>query len=66
MVFQSHDLFPHLTVLKIFISTSKGSKRSVEEVKGEALKLLKRVGLERKENSYPHELSGGQMQGLLL
>ena len=63
MVFQSYDLFPHLTVLKnLLLAPVKVQKRSVEEVKGEALKLLKRVGLEGKENSYPHELSGGQMQ----
>lgn len=62
MVFQSYDLFPHLTVLKnLLLAPVKVQKRSVEEVKGEALKLLKRVGLEGKENSYPHELSGGQM-----
>lgn len=63
MVFQSYDLFPHLTVLKnLLLAPVKVQKRSVEEVKDDALKLLKRVGLEGKENSYPHELSGGQMQ----
>ena len=63
MVFQSYDLFPHLTVLKnLLLAPVKVQKRSVEEVKGEALKLLKRVGLEGKENNYPSELSGGQKQ----
>ncbi|MCO4620326.1 amino acid ABC transporter, ATP-binding protein [Streptococcus infantarius subsp. infantarius] len=67
MVFQSYDLFPHLTVLKnLLLAPVKVQKRSVEEVKGDALKLLKRVGLEGKENSYPHEYLAVRCKGLLL
>ena len=63
MVFQNYELFPHLTVLdNILLAPIKVQKRNKEEVKEEALKLLKRVGLEGKEKSYPRQLSGGQKQ----
>ncbi len=63
MVFQSYDLFPHMTVLKnITLSPLKVQNRSKEEVTEKAMELLKRVGLEDKANSYPSELSGGQKQ----
>ncbi len=63
MVFQSYDLFPHMTVLKnITLSPLKVQNRSREEVTENAMALLKRVGLEDKANSYPSELSGGQKQ----
>ena len=63
MVFQNYELFPHLTVLdNILLAPIKVQKRNKEEVKEEALKLLKRVGLEEKAKSYPRELSGGQKQ----
>ena len=63
MVFQSYDLFPHMTVLKnITLSPLKVQNRSMEEVTEKAMELLKRVGLEDKANSYPSELSGGQKQ----
>lgn len=63
MVFQSYDLFPHMTVLKnITLAPLKVQNRSREEVTGQAMELLKRVGLEDKANSYPSELSGGQKQ----
>lgn len=63
MVFQSYDLFPHLTVLKnLLLAPIRAQKRSANEVRKEALQLLERVGLSGKENSYPHELSGGQQQ----
>jgi polar amino acid transport system ATP-binding protein len=63
MVFQSYELFPHLTVLdNILLAPMKVQKRKKEEVKGEALELLKRVGLEEKAGSYPRQLSGGQKQ----
>ena len=54
MVFQSYDLFPHLTVLdNILLAPTKVQKRSKDEVKEEAMKLLRRVGLEEKAGSYP-------------
>lgn len=63
MVFQNYELFPHLTVLdNILLAPVKVQKRKKEEVKEEAFKLLKRVGLEGKEKSYPRQLSGGQKQ----
>lgn len=63
MVFQSYDLFPHLTVLKnLLLAPTRAQKRPRKEVEAEALELLTRVGLAGKENSFPHELSGGQQQ----
>lgn len=63
MVFQSYELFPHLTVLEnICLAPVKVQKRQKEEVRTEALELLKRVGLEEKASSYPRQLSGGQKQ----
>lgn len=63
MVFQSYDLFPHLTVLdNILLAPCKVQKRDKEEVKQEAMSLLERVGLKEKAKSYSRELSGGQKQ----
>ncbi len=63
MVFQSYDLFPHLSVLgNIMLSPVKVQKRKKDEVKEEALELLKKVGLADKADSYPRQLSGGQKQ----
>ena len=51
MVFQSYDLFPHMTVLEnIILAPMEVQKRKKEEVTAEARKLLKRIGLEDKEN----------------
>lgn len=63
MVFQSYDLFPHLSVLgNIMLSPVKVQKRKKDEVKKEALELLERVGLSDKADNYPRQLSGGQKQ----
>ena len=63
MVFQSYELFPHLTVLdNILLAPTKVQKRPKAEVQKEAEALLDRVGLLNKQNSYPRELSGGQKQ----
>ena len=63
MVFQSYELFPHLSVLdNIMLAPTKVQKRPKDEVKEEALALLERVGLAEKAKSYPRELSGGQKQ----
>lgn len=63
MVFQSYELFPHLTVLdNITLAPVKVQKRNKDEAAKEALELLKRVGLEEKAGSYPRQLSGGQKQ----
>ena len=63
MVFQNYELFPHKTVLqKIILAPMKVQKRSKDEVTEEAEQLLERVGLLDKRDSYPRQLSGGQMQ----
>lgn len=63
MVFQSYELFPHLSVLdNITLAPIKVQKRDKAEVKKQALELLKRVGLLDKADSYPRQLSSGQKQ----
>ena len=63
MVFQSYELFPHLTVLNnILLAPTKVQKRDKEEVRKEAMELLERVGLKEKADSFPRQLSGGQKQ----
>ena len=63
MVFQSYELFPHLTVLNnILLAPTKVQKREKEEVRKEAMELLDRVGLKEKADSFPRQLSGGQKQ----
>ena len=63
MVFQSYDLFPHMTVLKnVLLGPVKAQKRNKEEVAKQAESLLERVGLLEKKNAYPRQLSGGQKQ----
>ena len=62
-VFQSFNLFPHLSALEnITLSPMKvlGVKR--EEARARAMQLLTRVGLANKAGSYPAQLSGGQQQ----
>ena len=63
MVFQNFNLFPHFSVLKnITAAPIHVQKRDKEEVYKEARELLKKMGLEDKENAYPCQLSGGQCQ----
>ena len=63
MVFQSYDLFPHLTILQnVTLAPIKVKKRNSREVEKEALELLERVGLCSKKDDYPRQLSGGQKQ----
>ena len=63
MVFQNFNLFPHLSVLKnITEAPIRVLKNPKEQAQQEARELLKKVGLESKEKSYPCELSGGQQQ----
>jgi polar amino acid transport system ATP-binding protein len=63
MVFQSYELFPHMTVLdNILLGPMKVQKRKKEEASKEALSLLERVGLLDKKDAYPRQLSGGQKQ----
>ncbi|MCL2225248.1 MAG: amino acid ABC transporter ATP-binding protein [Defluviitaleaceae bacterium] len=63
MVFQSFNLFPHLTAKKnIMLAPVSLNKMKKAEAEQNALALLERVGLAEKANNYPHELSGGQKQ----
>ncbi|MEE1156912.1 MAG: amino acid ABC transporter ATP-binding protein [Methanobrevibacter sp.] len=63
LVFQDFNLFPHHNVLKNIINAPiKVQKRDKNEVLKSARDLLKKMGLEDKEDAYPHELSGGQQQ----
>ncbi|HIV24867.1 MAG TPA: amino acid ABC transporter ATP-binding protein [Candidatus Scatomonas pullistercoris] len=63
LVFQSFNLFPHYSVLKnITDAPIHVQKRDREQVYAEARELLKKMGLEDKENAYPCQLSGGQCQ----
>ena len=63
MVFQQYNLFPHKTALEnIMMAPLKVLKQPLAEVEERAHKLIKRVNLGGKENSYPGELSGGQQQ----
>ena len=63
MVFQSYELFPHMTVLdNILLGPTKVQKRKRPEAIEEAEKLLERVGLLDKKDVYPRQLSSGQKQ----
>lgn len=63
MVFQSFNLFPHMTVLRNTITAPIWVKKvSREEAESRARDLLNRVGLLDKINEYPAKLSGGQQQ----
>jgi cystine transport system ATP-binding protein len=63
MVFQSYNLFPHLSVLQnVMIGPTVVQRRPEAEVREEALRLLDRVGLASKADQHPFQLSGGQQQ----
>jgi L-cystine transport system ATP-binding protein len=63
MVFQSHNLFPHKTVIENVIEGPVVvQKRPKDEARADALRLLGQVGLEEKADQYPYQLSGGQQQ----
>ncbi|MCR4798671.1 MAG: amino acid ABC transporter ATP-binding protein [Lachnospiraceae bacterium] len=63
MVFQSYDLFPHLSILQnIVLAPVRVQKRDKKEAEAEAMELLERVGLSSKKDNYPRQLSGGQKQ----
>jgi len=63
MVFQSFNLFPHLTVIQNItlapIWVRKWNKKKAEEI---AIQLLERVGIPEQANKFPGQLSGGQQQ----
>lgn len=63
MVFQSYELFPHLTALEnIMLGPLKVQKRDKAEARAAAIALLERVGLGEKKDAFPRQLSGGQKQ----
>ena len=63
MVFQSFNLFPHLTAKKnVMLAQQKVLKRSKEEAETIALAELEKVGLAERADHYPNQLSGGQQQ----
>jgi len=63
MVFQTYDLFPHMTILQnVTLAPIKVKKRNKKDAETEAIELLDRVGLLSKKDRYPRQLSGGQKQ----
>jgi general L-amino acid transport system ATP-binding protein len=63
MVFQSFNLFPHLTVLdNITLAPRQVRREAKDEAESEAMKLLERVGIPEQARKYPGQLSGGQQQ----
>ena len=67
MVFQHFNLFPHMTVLgNITFSPVRLGLQTKEEANANAMRLLKRIGLEDKANEYPNRLSGGQKQRIAI
>lgn len=67
MVFQHFNLFPHKTILEnITLAPINLLKKSKEEADAEAMKLLRKVGLEEKAEAYPSQLSGGQKQRIAI
>ncbi|MDR0283561.1 MAG: amino acid ABC transporter ATP-binding protein [Propionibacteriaceae bacterium] len=63
MVFQSFNLFPHMTVLRnVTVAQEKVLRRSPAEARKVALGMLERVGLSDKVDAHPSQLSGGQQQ----
>ncbi len=67
MVFQQFNLFPHLNVMSnLTIGPIKLQGLTKEEAEERAMKLLKRVKLEDRANSYPNQLSGGQKQRIAI
>jgi polar amino acid transport system ATP-binding protein len=62
-VFQSYNLFPHLTVEEnIMLALRHVKKMSSDEARRIAMNVLEQVGLAQKADAYPEQLSGGQQQ----
>ena len=63
MVFQSFNLYPHMTALgNVMLALRKVARQAKAEARRNALEALDRVGLAHKADSYPAALSGGQQQ----
>ena len=67
MVFQSYELFPHLTVMgNLTLAPGLVAGETRGDASARALKLLERVGLADRADDYPRQLSGGQRQRVAL
>lgn len=67
MVFQHFNLFPHMTILQnLTLAPMKLQGVKKEDAEKEAMRLLKRVGLEDRADAYPSQLSGGQKQRIAI
>ena len=67
MVFQSFNLFPHLTVLRnVCLAQERTMGRSRQQAEAVAMQLLTRVGLADKAHQYPARCSGGQQQRIAI
>lgn len=67
MVFQSFNLFPHMTVMQnITLAPMQLKSMPKQEAETLALNLLDKVGLKEKANEYPNKLSGGQKQRIAI
>ena len=62
LVFQNFQLFPHYSVMKNITEAPILHGTDKEEARERGFELLKKMGLEGKENAYPYQLSGGQQQ----
>ena len=63
LVFQNFNLFPQYSVLEnITLAPTLLKQGTHEQITNKALRLLEKVGLSQKKDSYPHQLSGGQQQ----
>ena len=63
IVFQSYNLFPHMTVLQnVTLAPLRVLHQERAQAEEKAMQLLKRIGLEHKAKEYPDRLSGGQQQ----
>lgn len=67
MVFQQFNLFPHMTILKnLTLAPIKLQGKSKKEAEEQAMRLLDKVGLADRGDSYPDQLSGGQKQRIAI
>lgn len=67
MVFQSFNLFNHLSVMEnVCIAPMKLLNRSRQQAEEKAMELLQLVGLSERAKAYPHQLSGGQKQRIAI
>ncbi len=67
MVFQQFNLFPHMSIMQnLTLGPIKLLKKSKKDAEAKAMELLEKVGLADRAESYPNQLSGGQMQRIAI